>query len=119
MTGRRKPQASGDLKLMVDNFCGENTRPSCQPTASHVLGVTHQFVEVDFRRGDKCAGTATALDDALALEACERMACGHQADAMNPGEFTFRIDGSADLQLSAFDSLTDDGLNFLIFGGRA
>src|SRR6202030_3915233 len=60
-----------------------------QTASAHLFGVTHQFIEMNFRSGDKSADPAAALHQAFALERGKGMASGHQADIMNSSEFSF------------------------------
>src|SRR5216684_4228116 len=111
---QRKPRH--DFLLVVNHFGNEDFRGSCQAAAGHLLGVTHQFVEMNLGRGHEGADAAAALHDAFALKPNERMARGHQADLVDSGKVSLGIHRITGAQMSGFDALANGALNLLVGG---
>ena len=82
----------------------------------HQLGVAHQPIEMNFRRRNKGAGTTAALNHAFALKFGERVAGGHQTDAMNASQLALGADFISGLELSALNTFQDDSLDPLVRG---
>src|ERR1035438_8226397 len=97
--GSGESQTGGDLRLILNNLRNNNLRVGSQAAAPHLLGVTHQFVEMDSRRSYECAGTRTTFDNAFAFQSRESVAGGHQANSMNARKFALGAHGIPGLQL--------------------
>ena len=82
----------------------------------HQLGVAHQPVEVNFRRRNKSAGTTSALHHTFAFELGERVAGGHQTNAVNASQLTLGADFVSGLELSTLNPFQDDSLDPLVRG---
>ena len=85
-------------------MCGE-------AEGGHLFGVAEQLVEVNLGRSDEGAGAMAALDDAIAGQLGEGVACGHEADVVDAGELALGRDGVAGLELARVDAAADDVLN--------
>ena len=117
--GGWKGKARGGFVLVVDNFGEEHFGAGGERACGHLLGVAHQFVEVDFRRCDECADATAALDEAFAFQESKGVARSHETDMVGLGEVTLRRDGVAGLELAGIDALANDALNALIRGQTA
>ena len=116
--GGRKGKARGSFGLGVDELGEENFGTGGEAAAGHLLGVAHQFIEMNFGGGDESADAAAALDEAFAFEGSESVASGHQADLMELGEVALGGDGVTGLEVAGVDALADGVLDALI-GGQA
>jgi hypothetical protein len=112
----REREASGGFFFVVDNFGEEDFGDGREAAAAHLFGVRHQFIEMNFGGGDEGADAAAALDDAFALERCEGMTRGHEADFVETGEFPFGCDGIAGLEFAGFDDAANRALDAAIRG---
>src|SRR5215469_1854701 len=108
----RKPR--GGFLLVVDDFREQDFRASDKAAASHLFGVTHQFIEVNLGRGDEGADSAPALDDAFAFKGGERVAGGHQAHVVYFCQFTLRGNAIARTQGAILNGLANGSLNPLV-----
>ena len=117
-SGRRKRQASGGVRLILNHFGEENLGCRGHVAGGHLLGIAHQFVEMDFRSGNKSTDAAAAFDNAFLFECGQGMAGSHEADLMELSEIAFGSDRIAGAKMAGVDSLAYCGLNSLIGGQR-
>src|ERR1700722_18853528 len=110
----RKREAGGGFFLVIDNFGEKDFGDGREAATPHLFGVRHQLVEVNFGGGDESADSAAALNDTFALEGCEGVARGHEADFVKAREFAFGGDGVAWLEFAGFDNGADRALNAAI-----
>jgi hypothetical protein len=81
-----------------------STRERGREAASrHVLGIAHQLIEMDFGCCDEGACPAASFYDALALQASQGVAGGHETHFMQASEFAFGFDGIPGLHLSCLN----------------
>src|SRR5262245_42694624 len=71
---------------------------------------------MNFRRRNKCADAATALDDAFAFERGQGVACSHQADSMELGQVAFGAYRVAGTKMARVNALPDSQLDALVSG---
>src|SRR5439155_3037411 len=116
VAGWRKGEPRGRFVFIVEHFSEEHLGTGHQAAAGHLLGIAHQFIEVNFGGGDKSSDAATALDNSFAFERRKSVTGGHKADLMNFGEVTLGSDGVTRMQLPRIDALADDALNSLVGG---
>src|SRR5258708_393543 len=118
LAGGWKGEASSGFVFIVEYFGEEHFRARGEAAASHLLGVAHQFIKVNFGGSDKSSNTAAALDNAFAFKGGEGVAGGHKADLMNFGEVALGSDGVTGTQITGVNALADGALNSLV-GGQA
>jgi hypothetical protein len=53
----------------------------------------------------------TPLHNAFLRQIRKRVACSHQADTVNPGQFSFGVDNVSRLKFAGIDPLTDRALD--------
>src|SRR5438094_532277 len=116
VAGGRKREPRGRFVFIVEHFCEEHLGAGDQAAAGHLLGIAHQFIEVNFWGGDKSSDAAAPLDNSFALERRKSRKGGPEADLMNFGEVTLGSDGVTRMQLPRIDALADDALNSLVGG---
>jgi len=114
--GGRKGKTRGGFGLGVDELGEKNFGAGGEAAAGHLLGVAHQFIEMNFGRGDESADTAAALDEAFAFEGGEGVAGGHQADLMELGEVALGGDRVPGLEVAGVDAFADGVLDALVGG---
>src|SRR5207253_10918674 len=117
-TARRQGQARSDFLLLADHAARQNFRARGQTASGHLLAKAHQLVKVDFWRSDKSASATPPLDHTLLFESGQCVPRSHKTHAMNPGQFSLRIDRVSRFQLPGFDTLQDRALDSPI-GGRS
>src|SRR4029077_9941492 len=82
----------------------------------HVLGITHQLIEVDLGGGYESTGAASTFDDAFTLKTGEGVARGHQAHFVHAGELTLGCNWVAREQFGRLNPLTDSVLDAFVDG---
>src|SRR6266568_2194766 len=107
VAGGGKGEPGSGLVFIVEHFGKEHLRACDEAAAGHLLGIAHQFIEVNFWGGDKGSDAASTLDDSFAFEEGKSVARGHEADLMNFGEVALRGNGITGMQLSAIDALAE------------
>src|SRR4029077_1997281 len=110
----RKREPGGGLAFVLEHFGEEHLGAGGEAAAGHLLGIAHQFIKVNFRRGDKSANAAAAFDDSFAFERGQSVARGHEADLMNLGEVALGGDGVPRMQMPGVDAFTNGALNSLV-----
>ena len=71
------------------------------------LRIAHQFVEMDLGWGDECTRTATPDHQTLAFETGERLACGHETNAVNTRKFPLGVYEITGFQKAPFEPFND------------
>src|SRR5260370_38015816 len=79
--GQGKPRSC--FVFIFEHFGEEHLGAGGEAAAGHLLGIAHQFIEVNFFGGDKSSDAAAALDDSIAFERGKSVASGHEADLMD------------------------------------
>jgi hypothetical protein len=122
----RQRKAGGDFRFASDGFEAENFGCGRQTASGHLLGVAHQFIEMNFGGSDEGADATPALDKAFVFESRQRVAGGHEADLVHFSKVTLGGDGIARTEVAGVNALADGALNTLVggdirtqFGGHA
>ena len=87
----RQVQPSRNLVFVGDNLGSNDLRTRSQAPARHLLGVTHQLIEMNSRGRNKCTGAPAPLHYPFALKTGQSMPGRHEADLVDLRQFSLRI----------------------------
>src|SRR5713101_2955385 len=98
VAGGGKGEPRGCFVFIVEHFGEEHLGAGGEAAAGHLLGIAHQFIEVNFWCGDKGSDAAAALDDGGLNSLVGRQAVAvlrwHSLSRIGPGPFRACLGGS-------------------------
>jgi hypothetical protein len=111
---RRKRKSRIRFLLIIDNLREQHFRNRRHAAASHLFRITHQLVEMNFRRRDKRADPSPPLHHTFALQGSQCMSRRHQTHGMNLRQVALRGDSVPCAQIAGLDPLPESTLNSLV-----
>src|SRR5580658_9979667 len=111
---RRKRKPGIRLLLIINNLREKHFGHRRHAAAGHLFRVTHQLIEMNLRRRDKCADPSPPFHHAFALQRSQRVPRRHQAHRMNLCQVALRRDSIPGAQVPGLDSLPEAALNSLV-----